>query len=477
MTSPSPPAEVARQEYSQLRQKGLTDAQLAEWKKKYHAVYAWSSPYNSLRLNYNRDPQDFPLIIAQLKRTKRILSLLRQCQKYKFPFSLRGGGHDVLAYSLSSGVVFDLRRRNKVEFISDLTPCEKGGLDYRLVKVGAGARIMDVVTAVSQKGYAFASGTCGTVGMSLALGSGFGFLSRRYGLTIDTLEAVQIILANGQVITASERDNHDLFWAIRGAGSGNYGLITDFVFKVFPLRKVIIATLFFPLQQLVEFMNIWQEWAVKADWDLTTALRINSETLELECQLDGGSKHHLEDLIRIFEPLQPKTKIFETSYREAVEFFTNSNPKWQFHILSSYVVQPLTLETLQRLQEQISRAPSGCVVTCSGLGGRVSTIPKDATAFAYRDAIYWIQVQGNWNNFPEKKAAVDWAELTYSQLKPDILNPVTQTPRAYVGFKQLNLGDSYAQAYWEEHYPRLQRVKAKFDPENVFTYPQSVKLP
>ena len=309
MTSPSPPVEVARQEYRQLRQKGLTDAQLAEWKKQYHAVYAWSSPYNSLRLNYNRDPQDFPLIIAQLKRTKQMVSLLRQCKKYQFPFSIRGGGHDVLAYSLSSGIVFDLRRRNQVRFISDLTPCAKGGLDYRLVKVGAGARIMDVVTTVSQKGYAFASGTCGTVGMSLALGSGFGFLSRRYGLTIDTLIAVQVILANGQIITASEREHDDLFWAIRGAGSCNYGLITDFIFKVFPLRKVILAILLFPLQQLVEFMHIWQEWAVKADWDLTTALRINSETLELECQLDGGSKHHLEDLVRVFEPLQPKTKI------------------------------------------------------------------------------------------------------------------------------------------------------------------------
>lgn len=477
MTSPSPSSEVARQEYTQLRQKGLSNHQLKQWQKKYQAVYAWSSLYNSLRLNYNRDPQYFPLIIAQVKTVKQIQSLLKQCHKYKVHFSLRGGGHDMLGYSLSPGVVFDLARRNQVEFISDLTPCEKGGLDYRLVRVGAGARIMDVVTAVSKKGYAFASGTCGTVGMGLALGSGFGFLSRRYGLTIDTLVAVQIILANGKVITASEREHNDLFWALRGAGSGNYGIITDFVFKVFPLRKVIIATLFFPLCQLVEFMDIWQEWAVKADWDLTTALRINSETIELECQLDSGSKYHLEDLISIFTPLHPKTKIFKASYREAVEFFTNSKPKWQFHILTSYIIQPLTQETLHRLQDQLSRAPSGCVVTCSGLGGRISTVPKDATAFAYRDSIYWIQVQGNWNNFPEKKAAVEWAELTYSQLKPDILNPVTQTPRAYVGFKQLNLGEFYPQAYWAEHYPRLQQIKAKYDPENVFTYPQSVKLP
>ena len=543
---PPPQKEVAEHQRQILHDKGIDDATLHEWRRQFNIFYAWTHGYNTVRLNYNREPQYFPLLIAELEETKQIQQLLTICKLYHFLLSIRGGGHDVLGYSLSPGSVFDLGRRNMVNFISEVRPSTDDAshpcseLDYRLIHVGAGARIMEVVKTVAKQNYAFASGTCGTVGMGLALGSGFGFLSRRYGLTIDTLVGVRVILADGQVVEASETSHPDLFWAIRGAGAGNYGIITDYTFKVFYLPKVLIAILTFPLYQLVPFMQIWQLWNATTDPNLTTALRITNTHITLQCQLDWvhcnlDSKGHINtvlcntqscdskdcdskdcdskdcdskdcdskdcdnkncadtkrcdaDIDRValktlnclladFFKLKPEVKIFEATYTEAVQFFTNEHPKFQFHILSSYIVEPLDEKALSVLQRRLEIAPDTCIITCSGLGGRISAIDPNTTSFAYRDAIYWMQFQGAWYNFPDRQVNVDWVEHTYHDLLPAITNPATHVPRAYVGFKQLNLGEHYPQAYWAHNYPRLQKIKQQYDPHNVFHYPQSVKLP
>jgi hypothetical protein len=484
--------EIANQARATFKQLGISESKLHKWYKKYSVIYPWDSDYNTIRLNYNRSPQYFPLMLIQVTKAKNIKSMVKRCQKYKIPFSIRGGGHDPLGYSLSSGVVFNLAALNKVK----LHKCKSVARDHsKIVSVGAGVRIGDVVNVISKQGYAFASGNCTTVGMGLALGSGFGFLSRRYGLTIDTLKSVKIILANGKCITASNTEHPDLFWALRGAGSGNFGIITEYTFKVFYLPQVTIATLGFPVSQFTEFMLLWQQWCDTVDLDLTTAVWANNQNITLECQLDctslkQGASHETAKakMLKLIDPflkMNPETKIWTTSYLDAVKFFSTPRisgisalqrgPQFQFYHRNAYIVEPLSQKDFEVIAQALEKAPENCIIDISGLGGKVKD-PTEQTSFAWRDAKYWLQIRASWNNFPDQQERTKWADQLYLKLWPSICNPNTSVPRVYVGFKQQDLGDKYTAAYWGDAiYPKLQAIKAKYDPQNVFNYPQSIK--
>ena len=175
-----------------------------------------------------------PAAIAYCVSPADVQTCLAFVQRFGLPFTPRSGGHSYAGYSASTGLVLDITSMNTVT----------ANATTGLATVGAGARLIDVYSALAQQGLALPAGTCPTVGIAgLTLGGGVGVLGRKFGLTCDNLLSAQVVLANGSILTCDASHNPDLFWALRGGGGGNFGVVTSFTFQAHPVSSLSLFTL------------------------------------------------------------------------------------------------------------------------------------------------------------------------------------------------------------------------------------------
>ena len=195
-----------------------------------------------------------------------VQNALKFALKYKIPICARSGAHNNEGYSLCTGMVIDQSMR-KSKF--------KVNIKRMLIKTEAGVFNGDIASALAEYNVALPAGTCPNVGISgLVLGGGVGFLMRKYGLTCDNLVELDIILADGSLVTVNESKHTDLFWACKGGGGGNFGIVTSFTFKVYPIKDVCIFEITYDLKYIEETLQLWQEWAPKVDDRLTSEYNI-----------------------------------------------------------------------------------------------------------------------------------------------------------------------------------------------------------
>ncbi|AGO83088.1 FAD linked glycolate oxidase [Pandoravirus dulcis] len=260
-----------------LRDKGVSLECLCALARHVDVRYPWDDAYNTARLIYNKRVNVFPQAIVYARDADDIRRALGWTLDHGVPFSVRSGGHSPEGYSMTTGVVIDMSRMDGLLVSPDASE----------VAIGAGAligptylRLQTGDTGTQDTrghgpgGLIVPMGTCANVGIAgLTQGGGVGFLMRRWGLTCDNLVAAEVVLADGRLVRAdADGPNADLFWALRGAGGGNFGIVTRFIYRAHRLRRVILFEVAFAWEDAVTVADAWQRWAPTAPDRLTSQL-------------------------------------------------------------------------------------------------------------------------------------------------------------------------------------------------------------
>jgi FAD/FMN-containing dehydrogenase len=451
-------------DYAKLK-KALTGALLRPGEPGYATA---ARPYNAA-LGVRR-----PAAIAKVANRTDVVACVNRVRGHGVALAARSGGHSYAGFSTpDNGVVVDLAALDGITVRADGTAL-----------VGAGARLIDVYAALAAHGRALPAGSCPTVGIGgSTLGGGIGVVARAYGLTCDHLAAATVVTADGATHTVDASHDADLFWALRGGGGGNGGIVTDFTFRTVPAPTVTIFSLHFPAARTARVLRAWSSWMDAAPDRLTALCAVTAAGTPAN-RVTGtwtgstaGLATRLNALIAAVGTAPTSRSQHTYDYLTAMKYFAGclnetvrachptSTPggtlgRESFRAASRMLERTMTASAADRVVA-LMRKQRGMVLLFDSLRGQVARIGTADTAFPHRTAHASVQIySGN--------AAGNPAVLAVQQA----LAPVVGTG-AYVNY--LNPGQrDWATAYYGANLARLRAVIRHYDPDGVFTFPQSV---
>jgi FAD/FMN-containing dehydrogenase len=437
-----------------------------------------------------------PAGVAFVKNAHDVSTCLAFVRKFKIPFAARSGGHSYAGWSGSSGLVIDVSNLKTVA-VSGTTAA-----------VGAGTRLIDFYNGLAAKGRAVPGGSCPTVGIAgLTLGGGIGVTARAYGLTCDSLESVQIVTANGAVLTATA-DPHqyaDLFWACQGGGGGNFGVATSFTFRTVPAPEPLIFSLSWPWSQAAKVVAAWQSWAPHAPDALWSNLHLaaapggKTPTISVGGTYLGSVSGAATLLNQLYAKVGSSPSSHYLSYPQSflsamlVEAGCSSIGYQACHLpwyasggkltrqpqyaKSDFFTTPLSNSGISTLLAGIValqkvRGGAGAVggIAFDALGGAVNRVAPGATAFVHRNALFSAQYTTDWTNGAGSLGVsnqLTWLRKYWASMRP------YASGQAYQNYIDPDL-TNWRQAYYGGNYNRLVGIKKKYDPAGLFTFPQAI---
>jgi FAD/FMN-containing dehydrogenase len=356
--------------------------------------------------------------------------------------------------------------------------------DKQSVSIGSGSSLGSVYKALTPSHLAIPAGSCFPVGVAgHSLGGGFGLLGRPFGLACDSILSMEMVDASGQIRTVSEQENPDLFWAMRGGGNGNFGVVTNFNFRTSPVNSVATFGMTWskPITQAAKIVQAWQQWLENLPSSITCTLHLGKDrgglirvhlaglSVQSESKLTVELKR-LQNLAGAAGEFSTKTRTFAN----AATVFNGGEPDGDSVFMkgkSDYVTEPMTDQGILTLLGGPQKAPGQIAVLFDSYGGAINKVPSDATAFVHRgNTKYSIQYVMEWRNPSASDANIAMMRTLYTSMRPIV------SGGSYVNYCDLDLGDSYAKAYWADNLPRLMKIKAQLDPKNIFKHAQSVPL-
>lgn len=397
------------------------------------------------------------------------------------PFAVRSGGHSYAGFSNSDGLVIDVKGMRTV------TVDPANGT----VTVAGGANNADIGAALSPHGVYFPGGRCPTVGVSgLTLGGGWGFSCRHLGMTCDSLVSTELVTANGDIVSASETDNPDLFWAVRGGGGGNFGVHTSFTFRTVPAPEVTVFRLAWSGGDTAALVDALLRLQLHAPRELGFRLAVTpqsrmplSQPAPLDVNTIGlywGSLPELEALLAPVEQVQAaKARSVERmGFPAAREFLAATTPSGAYQVKSGFFQGTLPAQGLATMLEGVGTMPgvpsraqeSTGAIFC--WGGKVNDLSPDANAFVHRRADFLFKGEALWEAEDDPgliAANLEWLEGYYVAMQPFL------SGGAYQNFPDRGLAD-WQHAYYGENLPRLVEIKRTHDPDNLFRFAQSIPL-
>lgn len=414
-----------------------------------------------------------PAAIARCASLDDIAESLQWARSNGVPFVTRSGGHSYSGFSTTNGLLIDISQLRSVDYQT-----ESG-----VVRLGPGARNSTVYDSLEERGTAVTHGRCLEVGVAgLCLGGGIGFNMRRHGLTCDQLIATDILLADGRQLTLSDTQNSDLFWAVRGAGGGNFGIHTSFTFQTFAVSSVAMFNITWNSElpalfaRLMEMMPTFpRELGIKLT--LLTSRDATGQkvvTFNLLGQLVGSAGDVLDLFADLFALAQPMAdQIEEMPYWEAQKLLSEAGDPEFSHERSRYMNGPLSAEGQATVLEHLAAWP-GLDGTADWkiflTGGAVADIASDATAYVHRQAFGVSSTELEWHHAENPDVVADnrrWLDDFHQAMAP------YTSQRSYQNFIDADQSD-FLRAYYGANLERLVQVKAAYDPGNVFHYPQSI---
>ncbi|WP_232828477.1 FAD-binding oxidoreductase [Kribbella monticola] len=417
-----------------------------------------SPGYDAVRRPVNLAFQDRrPKYVVRCRSVADVVATLAFARATGERLVPRGGGHCFAGRSSTDGIVLDLSGLDGIAVAADGT-----------ATIGAGVRLGQLYAALHAEGRTLPAGCGPTVGIAgLTLGGGIGLLGRKYGLTCDHLIGAQVVLADGSVVDCDEDHEPELFWALRGAGGGQFGVVTVLRFATVPepMATYLVARL--PITAPEELLSAWQRWAPDAPDDLTVKLVVASEPgRPLEATLIGASllaEGPTQELLREFaEPAALELR--RMPYSLLKEAFDDPRGLPAIRLRSEYFSHSITPETVEDLLTALDDGPAGTrdqarELNFHAMGGAYGRIAEDATAFAHRNERFLLEHVG--------AASDPWVDTSWSIAHRD------GSGRVYPNFPDPAL-DDWATAYHGANYPRLQAVKHAYDPDRFFDFPQAI---
>lgn len=428
--------------------------------------------YEEARQEWNRAIQKYPLAIVYCYQNSDISNAILWARKHCVGIRIRSGGHNYAGYSTGNDVLLiDVSKMNEISLNERRnTVTAQGGVNNG-----------QLYEYLGERGYPFPSGTCPTVGLSgIMLGGGWGYSCRLFGLVCDSLLELELVNYRGELLVANEHKNTDLYWACRGAGGGNFGVVTSMTFRLPPkVDKVTFFEMRSPdtsSETQAAFLDTWQNTLVGLDERLGMQASVNN-SLEEGMYAAGRGLFYgpPEEALAL---LAPFTRIEGLSinlqymtFLEAVEKIGASYPSSEmFKNGAGYVYRAFTAQELQNIVSLIQERANGSVfagISVYALGGQVSAISSEETAYYYRNAHYIILIQSVWTDPAYANENTRWVERKFKYLQ-------ALTEGAYINFPYSEL-KQYELAYFGANVPRLSCIKEKYDPLHVFAFPQGIR--
>jgi len=389
-------------------------------------------------------------------------------------FAIRSGGHSYEGFSQSPDLVIDARGMTGIKLAAD----------NKSVSIGSGASLGSVYDKLAPSDRAIPAGSCFPVGVAgHSLGGGFGLLGRPFGLACDSILSMEVVDASGKILTASETENPDLFWALRGGGNGNFGVVTNFNFRTSAVNMVakFAITWTRPVPQAVKIVQAWQQWLENMPPSITGTLHLTKEkggliTVHM-AGLSVQSESNLKVELKRLQNMSGTASVLSTktmTFHQAATIFNGGEPNPDSVLMkgkSDYVTDAMTGQGISTLLEGLLKAPGEIAVLCDTYGGAINKVAADATAFVHRgNTRYVMQYYMQWDNPSASDANIAMMRTLYASMRPFV------SGGCYVNYCDLDLGDGYAKAYWGDNLPRLMKIKAQVDPNNIFRHAQSVPL-
>jgi FAD/FMN-containing dehydrogenase len=384
----------------------------------------------------------------------------------------RSGGHCFAGRSSSDGIVIDV------------TPMSAVSVSGGVAKIGAGARLGDVYDALDERGLTMAAGCGPDVGIAgLTLGGGLGILGRKYGLTADQLLGAQVVLADGRIVQCDGDLNDDLFWALRGGGAGNLGVVTSFTFRTIPAAAATTFHLVWPHVHGPAVVDAWQRWSPAAPDEMAASLLITASAEPdrppvvnvFGAMLGGDSEAAglLEQLVTRVGVEPASASRLTMGYRDAKRHLAEHGPADEqpedAHPFSKseFFRRPLPPEAVAALLEQLARERipgQSRELDFTPWGGAYNRVPADATAFVHRSELFLLKqavVIGSGASNSEREAARDWLGSSWASVH------AWGSGGVYPNFPDPEL-EAAGHAYFGTNYDRLVRIKERYDPDTFF---------
>lgn len=438
-----------------------------------------------------------PAAVAYCASPTDVATCLSFVRKFNLPCTPRGGGHSYAGYSTTTGLVLDVTRMNAIVV----------NAGTRTATIGAGTRLIDIYAELAQSGLVLPGGSCPTVGIAgLTLGGGFGVLGRKFGLTSDSLLSAQVVLADGTLLTCDATHHSDLFWALRGGGGGNFGVVTSFTFRTHQVAALSLFTLNWPWGNAIDVVDAWQKWAPPApdelwsnclllssyDTSAAPVVRVNgvyvgdvaplnSLLQQLISRIGVAPSSSYVSGVGILDTMMDEAGCYGKTVAEC--HLPSQNPQGQlqrdtFKARSDYYASAISRQGIGVLVNAIAHRQTSSTLGKGGIlldacGGAINRVAADATAFVHRDQLFSAQYSANWTaSAPSAIVAANdaWLASTWQALRP------YASGTAYQNYIDPALAD-WQRAYYGANLSRLQQIKAIYDPHNLFHFQQSIPLP
>jgi FAD/FMN-containing dehydrogenase len=381
--------------------------------------------------------------------------------------AVRGGGHSFPGFGTNDGgVVIDLGELADVEVLDG---------DRHLVRIGGGATWGQVASALAPHGLAISSGDTKSVGVGgLTLSGGIGWKVRKYGLAMDNVVAAEVVTADGSVVPASAQENPELFWAIRGGG-GNLGIVTAFEFVAHPTTEVFFGRITFPAAEAGTVLQGWADHVRTAPEELTSIASLanpltggHEAPVEIHVAFDGDDP---ELAARALDPIRRLGTVVEDDvaphgYADVLVEGAALPPGIQLLAHDGFVDRESVPEALRILAE-VGTSPGSPSIAIRSVGGAVSRVADDATAYAHRQAELLVATIAG-GPTPVVEAARPGLDAIWAKLAPHLSG-------AYANFLQSTSDDDVAAVYPPETYARLAAVKRQHDPNNLFARNHNIR--
>lgn len=424
-----------------------------------------------------------PQAVIQCANSADVVEAVKFGTRFDLPIAVRSGGHCYAGWSTGPGIVIDTGPMHGISVTGNSAT------------IGAGARLIDVYAALAGHGVGISGGSCPSVGITgLTLGGGIGVVDRAWGLACDNLTTVQIVTADGQLVTCDTRQNPDLYWASRGGAGGTFGVVTALTFRTRPIQQITTWYLSWPWSAAASVVAGWQAFVPKAPDELWGSVHLasapNSATPSVSVVgtfLGGDPSASLNQLVAAIgsEPGSRSsatrefldTMLLEAGCSEKGLAGCHLTPagsvdRQAYSASSDWINTPMSQAGNQALvnlvqQRHDTAGVPDVAIQLDAAGGAINRISPTATAFVHRRAICSVQYIANWYTTAVPTEVAAWPHRARTAMQPYV------SGEAYQNYADPQIRD-WQKAYFGVNYGRLQHIKRRYDPRDVFHHQQSV---
>jgi FAD/FMN-containing dehydrogenase len=437
-------------------------------------VLPGDAAYDEARGVWNGMIDRRPALIVRCTGTSDVIASVGFARSEGLTVAVRGGSHNVAGNATCDGGI-----------VLDLSPMKGVRVDAegRTVRAQGGLTWGELDRETQTFGLATTGGLVTTTGIAgFTLGGGIGWLMRKHGLACDNLISADVVTADGQTVRAGETENAELLWGLRGGG-GNFGVVTEFEYRLHPVSQVLGGLLAWPAQAAGDVLRFWRDWVRHTPDELCTMAAflyappepfvppevVGSPIFAIACcHLDPEGR--AEDDLRPLRDLAPAVDVLGPMPYQAIQgMFDAGVPRGSRNYWRSGYVDTLTDEAIHAILAHSDGIPAPLgQLHVHQMGGAMSRVPAGATAFTNRDAGFLMNYIGLWLDPAEDQANTAWVRAASDAMEP------YGTGARYVNFLADEGDAGVRSAYDEATYTRLQNLKARFDPTNFFHLNQNI---